>query len=141
MSPRIDHRPPVIAFVVLVVLAIGIIGTNARALDRVVVAGDPLAVHVRVSGTAPMGAATTSAAERVRPLSRVAVRVAVVPSTDPAPRSRADAARTQRTSTHPERATEHRAARPHGLHLGRALGRTVRLLHGLPHLGRAFAQH
>ncbi|HET7689625.1 MAG TPA: hypothetical protein VFK41_04565 [Nocardioidaceae bacterium] len=139
MSPRIDHRPPVIAFLVLVVLAIAVVGTNARAVDRLVVTGELLEVHVQVTGIAlrPEPAAARVAADRVRPASRSAAR-----PHDPLTRVAVAAAA---ASAH-RPVTVARPLRTHGRHLGdtdrtqaRQHGR--RLSRGFVPLGRAFGLH
>jgi hypothetical protein len=135
LSPRIDHRPPVIAFLVLVVLAIAVIGTNARAVDRLVVAGEPLVVHARVSGTAlrPEPAAVPVAAtERLRPVSRTAPRSGEV-------HNRATARPAVTPQPH-RRTTSARSVRAHGRHLDPAHGRALLpglLFRGYAPLGRA----
>jgi len=131
LSPRIDHRPPVFAFLFLVVLAIAVVGTNARALDRAVVAGDPIEAKVHVSGTALMtarhAATTSAAAERSRPVSRGASRSA---RADHLSRSHATAAARS--------LSEHRRHARHGWdHAG---GRRFDA-HGFLGLGRPFGLH
>lgn len=78
MSPRIDHRPPVIAFLVLVVLAVAIVSTNARAVESVVLVGKPLEVHARVTGTILDVERVAAAPDRVQPVSRQATRPSLV---------------------------------------------------------------
>lgn len=75
MSPRIDHRPPIIAFMFLLVLAIAVIGTGARADDGRVVAGGPLGLHASASGTTHLD--LVRPAERVVPSNRSVSRSGV----------------------------------------------------------------
>jgi hypothetical protein len=51
LSPRIDHRPPIIAFLLLVMVAVAVIGTSARAVDGWVFSTGPLATRAEASGT------------------------------------------------------------------------------------------
>jgi hypothetical protein len=52
LSPRIDHRPPIIAFLLLVMVAVAVIGTSARAVDGWVFSTGPLATRAEASGSA-----------------------------------------------------------------------------------------
>ena len=74
LSPRFDHRPPVIAFVILLVLAVAVLGTSARAVDGVV-AGSPIEARIDTSGTARLSLPQSS--ERVRVASRHRLRPGV----------------------------------------------------------------
>jgi len=64
LSPRIDHRPPIIAFVFLVVLAIAVIGTSARAVDGSAFLAGPLGAQAHTTGKA--GAAVEGRVSAVR---------------------------------------------------------------------------
>ena len=141
MSPRIDHRPPVIAFLVLVVLAIAVVGTNARAVDRVAVAVDPIGVQARVTGAALTPTDNASSVTRVRPVSRSLPRPVV-----PASGARAEVA--HRTAPEPAR---HLQVARHGAtrratplvtqSVTRALTRRHTLTRGFLPVRRAFGLH
>jgi hypothetical protein len=66
LSPRFDHRPPIIAFLFLVVVAFAVIGSSARAGDGLVVAGGPIAARADASGV-------TETSVRPQPADRVRV--------------------------------------------------------------------
>ncbi|HSV39269.1 MAG TPA: hypothetical protein VLI04_10960 [Nocardioidaceae bacterium] len=78
MSPRFDHRPPIIAFLFLVVVAIAVVGTSARAGDGLVVAGDSIAAHADASGLTSTALRSQAATDRVRVASRSHERSATV---------------------------------------------------------------
>lgn len=82
MSPRFDHRPPFVAFLFLVLVAVAVIGSSARAVDGHFFQAGPVEGTAHVYGFAPRSVA--AAAERAAAPSRSATRAAPGPADKPA---------------------------------------------------------